>query len=194
MATKKEIKSFLKETGYSESDMQSFWDNLIETNMLVKKLNSCGKNWTDMNMSCIRDLPTRKQKDEENRAKREEENRLEEERLAKEKADAEYYNEHFEEIMVKKIDSGEELTEDELSTLAWEYEEERQHGDNRRWTRSVTSIIKLCDRFFQLNWEEGLTEYQPNEYYHQPCEVKKVEREEVIKVVQWVPVKSEKSK
>lgn len=188
MATKKEIKLFLKESGYSEIDMQNFWNELLETNTLVKALDSCDKNWTDMNMWCIRDLPTRKQKDEDDRIKKEQELLVEQEKKAKEKAELDYYNEHFEEIMVKKIDSGERLTEAELQKLVWEFEdvEFREYDDNGRWSRGTRSILLLCGRFFEIYWQEGLTEMQDNEFYNQPYEVIKNEREEVVKVVEWV--------
>ena len=31
-----------------------------------------------------------------------------------------------------------------------------------RWTRHITSICKVFDRYFAVEWEEGLTEYQEN--------------------------------
>lgn len=78
----------------------------------------------------------------------------------------------FEKVLLEKIDKGEKLNESEIQDLI-EYEFERKHGENRRWTRTVTSIIELGDRYFSINWEEGLTEYQENMYYNQPIEVEK---------------------
>lgn len=44
-----------------------------------------------------------------------------------------------------------------------------QVGENRRWTREVTSIISIPvnngERLFAIYWDEGLTEYQENEYW-----------------------------
>lgn len=98
----------------------------------------------------------------------------------------EYYYDHFNEIMVSKIDSGEKLTEKELQSLVYECNEvERNYGDNRRWSRSVESIIELCGRFFCLIWEEGLTEYQDNEFWNQPYEVEKFEYPKTIMVTEW---------
>jgi hypothetical protein len=105
----------------------------------------------------------------------------------KAKQEKEYYEEHYEEIILNKIDSGEKLNESELSSLVWEFEEiEREYGDNRRWSRSVTSIIKINNRYFCIEWENGLTENQPNEFYDQPYEVEKKTYEKTIVVTEWI--------
>jgi hypothetical protein len=105
----------------------------------------------------------------------------------KAKQEKEYYEEHYEEIILNKIDSGEKLNESELSSLVWEFEEiEREYGDNRRWSRSVTSIVKINNRYFCIEWENGLTENQPNEFYDQPYEVEKKTYEKTIVVTEWI--------
>ena len=67
---------------------------------------------------------------------------------------------------------------------------ETKYGENGRWTRPVTSIIEFGGRYFQIDWDEGLTEYQPNEFYDQPFEVKKESHEEIITVTitNWIPL------
>jgi hypothetical protein len=102
-----------------------------------------------------------------------------------------YYEDHFEEVMIEKIKNADELTERELSRLAYEYEIEREEGEDRRWSRTITSYVQLKDRFFIVNWEQGLTEMQDNEFYDQPYEVKKKTYEKVIPehkvtVTEWV--------
>lgn len=93
----------------------------------------------------------------------------------------------YKEELLNKIDSGKNLTEDELQHLIWECEEvDRDYGDNGRWTRGVISVVELCGRYFEVYWEEGLTEYQENEYYNQPVEVEKKEYDKTIHVVEWV--------
>lgn len=83
----------------------------------------------------------------------------------KAKQEKEYYENHYEEIILNKIDSGEKLNKSELSNLVWDFEEvDCEYGDNRRWSRSVTSIVKINDRFFCIKWENGLTENQENEF------------------------------
>lgn len=188
MATKIEIKTLLKELNLTEEDMQRFWDECKEINWKVKTLTQHGKNWTDMAISVIKDLPNLKKKTlqiKEYKGKEKEEEKLAAE---KKKSEAEYCKDHFDELMLKKIDSGENLTEKELKTLAFEYEIDRTYGENRRWTRMVESIVKLGERFFCVNWEEGLTECQENEFYKQPYEVKEHTYKKTIVVTEWVPI------
>lgn len=54
----------------------------------------------------------------------------------------------------------------------------------------MESVVCLCGRYFSIYWEEGLTEYQPNEFYDQPEEVEKHEYDKTIHVVEWIPKKS----
>lgn len=98
----------------------------------------------------------------------------------------------YEEVLLAKIDSGNELTERELSEVT-DYEVESEYGENRRWSRSVTTISKIGDRYFSINWENGLTESQENGYYYQPIEVQKKTYEKTItvNVVEWVPINNE---
>lgn len=186
MAYKKEIKPWLKENGYTWDDMDKLWEELKQTNPKVSQLAKSGVTWDQMNMSVITGLPTQKQRDEEQRLKREEEERLKSEAEQKAKTEEDYYWEHFEEIMVQKIDAGEKLTEKELRTVVFETKEiERDKGENRRWTRNVNSIVEMCGRYFCIIWEEGLTECQENEFYCQPYEVCKVTYEKTITVTEW---------
>lgn len=92
----------------------------------------------------------------------------------------------FEKKLLAKIDSEENLTENELKTLVYEYEVESEYGDNERWTRPVDTISTLGGRFFKTFWHEGLTEYQEDEFYDQPVEVEKKEYDKTIHVVEWV--------
>jgi hypothetical protein len=66
----------------------------------------------------------------------------------------------------------EDLTESQFRDLVYVCDEvERYNGENRRWSRTVTSIIKLLDRFFEVVWEEGLTENQEDSFSDYPKEV-----------------------
>jgi len=187
MATKKDIKKLLKKLNLKESDMDTYWNELIETNWKIKSLNDSGKTWRDLNTYLIEQLPTQKQRDIESAERKEKEEQAKIEAELKAKQEKEYYEEHYEEIILNKIDSGEKLSERELASLVWDFEEvSREYGDNRRWTRSVTSIIKIDDRFFCVNWENGLTECQENEFYDQPYEVEKKTYEKTITVTEWV--------
>lgn len=79
----------------------------------------------------------------------------------------------------RKIYKGEKLTKKELREAVWGCEEVAQEvGENRRWSRNISSIIKIKDKLFCINWEQGLTEYQDNCYDEQPFEVE--EKVEII--------------
>lgn len=93
----------------------------------------------------------------------------------------------FEKYFIDKIDIGENLTERELRQFIWEVgtEVSREEGENRRWSRSVSVIKEVNGRFFSIDYEEGLTECQENEYYWQPYEVEKHEYEKTITITEW---------
>lgn len=98
----------------------------------------------------------------------------------------------FEIKMLNKIDNNEKLSEREIRELVCNSIEDN-YGDNNRWTRGVESIVQIGERFFLINWSEGLTEYQENEYYSQPVEVEKVTYEKTITVTEWKEIKKDES-
>ena len=63
-------------------------------------------------------------------------------------------------------------------------EVDRQEGENRRWTRTVSTIFEFEGNFYSLDWEEGLTESQENEYFCQPYEVEK--QVEMVEEINWI--------
>lgn len=185
MAAQKEINQWLKESGLTKEQVNVMWKDLESTNMVVKSLIACGKSWEEMNMSAIKSIPTQKQKDLDSAKKKKDE---EAEKIAKEKTEEErrkYYNEHFLEIMVSKIDAGENLTERELDEFH-SYGNDIEYGENRRWNRTVTTEVEYKGRFFIIIWEEGLTECQENEFYNQPYEVEKVTETQTILVTKYI--------
>ena len=48
---------------------------------------------------------------------------------------------------------------------------EEEYDEPRRWSRFHTRWVEINGRFFELNADEGLTEYQDTEYMIQPQEV-----------------------
>lgn len=194
MATQKEIREILKDLNFTESDMNNFWNDLIETNTLVKSLDNIGKTWKDMNISVIRTLPTQKQRDIESNERKAKEKQKETERILKEQEDRNYYSTHFNEIMLSKIDNNIKLDESELRELAFDFEVEREEGDSGRWSQGIRSYIQIKDRYFVLDWDRGLTENQPNEFYNQPYEVIKEVTEKIIPehkeiITEWIKIK-----
>lgn len=82
----------------------------------------------------------------------------------------------------KKIYNGEHLTERELRAAVFECDEvTTEYGENLRWSRSASTIIKIKDKLFCIEWEEGLTECQDNYFEEQPYEVEEVERTIIVK-------------
>lgn len=79
-----------------------------------------------------------------------------------------------------KIYFGEHLSEDELKDAVFELEKVKEiPRENRRWTRYMSSIFQVADKFFEIDWEEGLTEEQEDMYNNQPYQVYK--HEHVVK-------------
>lgn len=182
MAYKKDIKPWLKEIGLTWEQMDKIWEEVCEVNWKCKALRNAGKTWDKLDMSIIKQLPTLK---ETTLKQLEEEARqlvLEAEQKEKEIEAEKYYKEHFEEIMLSKIDLGENLTEDELKELVFEYTwDEVDAGGKLRWTQPKCTIIKLDNRYFRINWQEALTEMQENSFDNQPVEVEQYERIVVIR-------------
>lgn len=183
---KKEIKLYLKENGFTEKDMERFWNENIETNTLVRSLNNCGKHWYDLNLSCIKQLPTQKQKDLERLTQRKLEEEIELAKKEQEEKDRQYYIDNWETIIINKIDNKETLTEREISDLVSEYSIYRETGDDNRWTRDMFTVCQVNDRFFGISWRQGLTEYQENSFSEQPYEVYKHEYEKTITITEWL--------
>jgi len=92
------------------------------------------------------------------------------------------YKYTWEEIVVKKIKEGEKLGESDLKRLVMEFDEVyRETGENRRWSRTVLSVLDINGELYALEWEEGLTESQENEFYEQPYPVKLETKEVTVK-------------
>ena len=92
----------------------------------------------------------------------------------------------FYEAIVNKKD----LSEREFRDLL-DYEVDRSYGDNGRWTREVSSILELCGHLFELDWGEGLTEYQDDVFLKPPYEVVKGEKKVMTTVVIYIPLKED---
>lgn len=171
MAYKKDIKPWLKANNLTWEKMDEIWEEACALNTKCKALKNSGLNWSDLNMNLINSLLTVKEDtlryQEEKRLKEEQE----EERKRKEAEDKKYFSEHFEEIMLKRIESGEGIEERYLRELISEYSIKDSYGEDGRWTRSVCTVFELKGRYFRVNWRQGLTEYQENEYPYQPVEV-----------------------
>lgn len=82
---------------------------------------------------------------------------------------------------VKKLKSGENLTEGELKTLVFEgVEVDEIEGYHGRWTQHMQTIIDIDGELWEIDWYRGLTEHQENEFYTQPYRVEKKEKQITI--------------
>lgn len=97
-----------------------------------------------------------------------------------------WIEEYYEEYIIDKIDTGQKLTELELSNMLWSLNKVSEtEGDEGRWTRSMQTIFEINGRYFALDWDRGLTECQENEFWNQPYEVEKKEYTKTITVTEW---------
>lgn len=88
-----------------------------------------------------------------------------------------------------KIINGEKLSESELKWCAWgevgKYIDE-QEGEDRRWTKDMSTIFEIDGQLYCINWAQGLTEYQDNEYWEQPYKVRREEKVVTTTIVSYV--------
>ena len=101
---------------------------------------------------------------------------------------------NFEDIIYERLIKKEHLSEHEIRTLLNDFEQDnlRIEGDSFRWTQSISSIVKIKDKYFEIDWDAALTEYQENFYPYQPFEVEPKVETKVIQELVWKPVKEEK--
>ena len=182
--TVKERKALLKELGYTEEEMANFYNEAAEVNPTIKSLVVAGYKWTDLAVHQMRQLPGLKERTLQILAEKEAKIKADKEKAEQAEQNRKYYIEHFEELMLEKIDNKEELTKSELEKLVIRDEICTTYGDNRRWSRVASTIVKIQDRTFEIEWDEGLTESQPNMFDSQPVEVEKHVYHELVERVQ----------
>lgn len=87
----------------------------------------------------------------------------------------------IEKSIEEKLEDGDYLTEDEIKYLCWEYpciyEEE---GDSGRWSTFMITVVDVNGKFYAINWQRGLTEYQENIYDNQPYECEIIKKEVTV--------------
>lgn len=86
------------------------------------------------------------------------------------------------EELLRKIDNHEDLYSQDYWEMIDNYSIYSDEGEDGRWTRYMYNLIKLGDRYFEINWQEGLTEMQENDWDY-PIEVEFLGMEtEIIKI------------
>ena len=190
MKKTKGMSKWLMDNGHTEEEAQKEWEAAIAADVggLVGWLHRNGYDWRYLALHQIPQLfglAGRVIAKREEEAEKERHLREEQERKEKEEA---YKNAHFDEYVLKKITIGESLSEDDLRKMRENLNEVDRsiYGDYGRWTRIVRSIFEIEGRYFALDWQEGLTEYQDDCFSDQPVEVVRHEYQKTITVVEWL--------
>lgn len=78
----------------------------------------------------------------------------------------------------QKMAKGIRLQDKDLEVLVQERVQLHEvQGEDRRWTRTMTTVIQAEDgNKYAIEWEQGLTENQENQYYEQPKKVELTQR------------------
>lgn len=194
----KGLARILRENGWTPEFMQAEWDRAVRaledgcTATTFRYFVNNGDNWDTVPTQLLPSLVGLADKMYASKAKADAERAEAEARRQAEEDARDHYEDHVEEVLVGKIDAGEELSEWEIRDFldAVEHYDEEEGGD-RRWSRPVTTYCRTGDgRFFRVAWEKGLTEKQENSYPDQPVEVTLHEEEKVITVIErtWAEV------
>ena len=102
--------------------------------------------------------------------------------------------ENLNQTFLERFDRKEAFDEWERKMMAWGEvgtEVDQIENDSGRWTTYMTTVFKIGDRYFAIDWDRGLTECQENEYCSQPVEVTKRVYKRTIMVTEWVPITEE---
>lgn len=90
-----------------------------------------------------------------------------------------------------KIANSEKLNKYERKMCAWgevgKYVDE-QEGEEHRWVKDMSTIFDIGGQLYCINWQQGLTEMQENEYFNQPYKVRREEKEVTTTVVSYIAV------
>lgn len=94
------------------------------------------------------------------------------------------------EDFIKMYDDGIEFDEEWRKGLALGDLGERvtvERGEDHRWDTEMTTICKICGRYFAIDWRAPLTEYREASYWNQPYEVIKHQYQKTITITEWIP-------
>lgn len=92
-----------------------------------------------------------------------------------------------------KMAQGRKLSESDIREMYYDREEVYEvEGEESRWSRSMTTVVKGLDGYqYAIDWERGLTESQEDSYYNQPRKVKLEEKEITTTVIQIIDIEDE---
>lgn len=154
----------LEKLGYTREQMQKFWDDALEVNWKIQAIAKCGKDWRDLNEYQLTGLVNLKEKTLAQLAEKEAKENAELEKKKKAEAEKKYYEEHFEEIMLRKLQNHEELTQREYGRLAYEYEVWYKYNDRLRHQMSKSVVFEISGHYFLINFYEDVSDM--GEHYY----------------------------
>lgn len=70
----------------------------------------------------------------------------------------------FEDEILNNFDNGISMSDDDMSEAIFMYEIDREDLDEYRWTTLIRSVIKVKDRYFEIDWIQGNTEMQEDDF------------------------------
>lgn len=95
------------------------------------------------------------------------------------------------ETFLAMMDAKQPFNEEQLRQMAHGYVGElieTQEGDRGRWDVLQSTIFEVDGRRFCIDWYEGLTDCQPNEFPDQPYEVVEHVYQKMMDVREWIPL------
>lgn len=199
------IELFLAENGKTDKDMEALYEDALLFSVALHKLARAGVNtWTKLNTGLIEGLLTMRKEYEllqtQIRASEElaEQAEVEAAAIAEQERQRKLNDKRTpEQKAIDYLLSG-DLHERDLAELCYscvltekdgtEHRYERVDlvcGKRDRWTQAYTTCYKVGDHYFALDWHEGLTENQDDEFYDQPYEVTRTEMTETRTVYRY---------
>lgn len=91
------------------------------------------------------------------------------------------YKYTWEERIIKRLKEGDELSESEIREVLWSFDQVyEEEGEDRRWSKSMLTVVNIDGELYAIEWEKGLTENQENSFWEQPYPVELKEEEITI--------------
>lgn len=162
------IKKFVKDLGYTFEQMDYYFKESLEyKHPLCACINKYGGNWRHMAPHQVKQLPIWKEMCM----------KIEEEKKQKEQ-ESDYIETNLEEILIHKLDNNEEFTPKDCEDFLWSFGEEITEitSESGRWQTPVRTIKKYNNRYFEIDWFKGNTEYQEDTISDRPFEVEPYEK------------------
>ena len=92
---------------------------------------------------------------------------------------------YWEDRFLEAYDEGSGFDEAVIAEIACEAEYIYE-GQRTRWHMSMSSIFEIEDRWFKIEWAEGLTDRVESIFDKQPYEVERKEKRVTQTIVEWV--------